>query len=82
MRGPPAEFLRTQCHSILARMLRQSPVESRAYLQRMVKRTQLHELVEFFHAFCGFCMDPAMMLSPLSEYLRCSGCSRLHILCI
>lgn len=67
MRGPPAEFLRTQCHNIFGLMLRQSPIESRRYLQRMVKRTALHELVEFFHAYCGFCVDPSQMLSPLSE---------------
>lgn len=67
IRGPPAEFLRTQCQSILSRMLRQEPSNTRQYLRKMIKNTQLHELVEFFHAFVGFCVDPSSLLSPLSE---------------
>lgn len=69
IRGQPAELLRAQCHSILARMLRQEPSNTRQYLRKMVKTTQLHELVEFFHAFVGFCVDPTSLLSPLSEYI-------------
>lgn len=69
IRGPPAEFLRTQCQTILLRMLRQSPSKTRAYLRNMIKTTQLHELIEFFHAFVGFCVDPTSLLSPLSECL-------------
>lgn len=34
----------------------------------MVKTSQLHELMEFFHAFVGFCVDPSSLLSPLSKY--------------
>lgn len=68
IRGPPAEFLRTQCQAILSRMLRQESSGTRQYLRKMVKTTQLHELVEFFHAFVGFCVDPTSLLSPLSEY--------------
>lgn len=67
IRGPPAEFLRTQCQTILLRMLRQSPSKTRAYLRKMMKTTQLHELIEFFHAFVGFCIDPTSLLSPLSK---------------
>ncbi|XP_059612441.1 protein unc-80 homolog isoform X4 [Phlebotomus argentipes] len=66
IRGPPAEFLRTQCHTILSRMLRQVPAQSRNYLRNMVRTTKLHELIEFFHAFVGFCVDPSSLLSPLS----------------
>lgn len=67
IRGPPAEFLRTQCNTVLSRMLRQVPSMSRNYLRDMVRTTQLHELIEFFHAFVGFCVDPSSLLSPLSE---------------
>lgn len=67
IRGPPAEFLRTQCHTILSRMLRTAAPMSRNYLRDMVKNTPLHELVEFFHAFVGFCVDPSSLLSPLSK---------------
>lgn len=68
IRGPPAEFLRTQCQSILSRMLRQEPSKTRQYLRKMIKNTQLHELIEFFHAFVGFCVDPSSLLSPLSKF--------------
>lgn len=67
IRGPPAEFLRTQCHTILSRMLRTAAPMSRNYLRDMVRTTPLHELVEFFHAFVGFCVDPSSLLSPLSK---------------
>lgn len=67
IRGPPAEFLRTQCQSILSRMLRQESSKTRQYLRKMIKNTQLHELIEFFHAFVGFCVDPSSLLSPLSK---------------
>lgn len=69
IRGPPAEFLRTQCQTILSRLLRQAPSKTRAYLRKIVKTSQLHELIEFFHAFVGFCVDPTSLLSPLSECL-------------
>lgn len=39
-----------------------------AYLRSMIRTTQLHELIEFFHAFVGFCVDPSSLLSPLSKY--------------
>lgn len=68
IRGPPAEFLRTQSQKILTKLMRQSSTQSRDYLRNMVKTTPLHELMEFFHAFVGFCIDPSSLLSPLSEY--------------
>ncbi|XP_037051116.1 protein unc-80 homolog isoform X4 [Bradysia coprophila] len=68
IRGPPAEFLRTQVQTILSRMLRQASSASRKYLRTMVKTTQLHELIEFFHAFVGFCVDPSSLLSPLKAF--------------
>lgn len=67
-RVPPAEVLRTACHSILSRLLRQASKLSKAYLRSMIRTTQLHELIEFFHAFVGFCVDPSSLLSPLSKY--------------
>lgn len=68
IRGPPAEFLRTQCHSILSRLLRQLSSMSKSYLRNMVRATPLLELIDFFHAFVGFCIDPSSLLSPLSKY--------------
>lgn len=68
-RSPEAEFLRTHTQTILARLLRQSPMHSKNYLRNMVRTTKLYEIVEFFHAFLGFCVDPTSLLSPLSEYI-------------
>ena len=48
-------------------MLRQASVLSKTYLREMIRTTPLHELIEFFHAFVGFCVDPSSLLSPLSE---------------
>lgn len=67
VRGPQPEFLRTQCSTMLSRMFRQEGSRTRQYLRKMVKRTQLHELIEYFHAFVGFCVDPSSLLSPLSH---------------
>lgn len=70
VRGAQAEFLRLQINSILTRLLKQSPSPSKRYLRDMVREWTIHEIVEFFHAFVGFCVDPSSLLSPLSEYTR------------
>ncbi|XP_055382818.1 protein unc-80 homolog isoform X2 [Condylostylus longicornis] len=67
IRGPPAEFLRGQCQKILQRMLRQATSATKAFLKNMVKHSQLSELMEFFHAFLGYCVDPSSLLSPLNH---------------
>ncbi|XP_017489203.1 PREDICTED: protein unc-80 homolog [Rhagoletis zephyria] len=67
VRGPPADFLRSQCQKILTRILRQASHRTKRYLQEMVKSTDLHELVDFFHAFVAFCVDPSSLLSPLRD---------------
>lgn len=70
VRGAQAEFLRLQCNTILTRLLKQAPSLSKRYLRDMVREWTIHEIIEFFHAFVGFCVDPSSLLSPLSEYLR------------
>ncbi|XP_039948637.1 protein unc-80 homolog isoform X7 [Bactrocera tryoni] len=66
-RGPPADFLRSQCQKILSRILRQASQRTKRYLQQMVKTSDLQELVDFFHAFVAFCVDPSSLLSPLTH---------------
>lgn len=78
VRGAQAEFLRLQCNSNLSRMLKQAPSLSKKYLRDMVRDSSLHELIEYFHAFVGFCVDPSSLLSPLSKYLTTT--TRLFIL--
>jgi protein unc-80 len=68
VRGAQAEFLRLQCNSILSRLLKQATNLSKRYLRNMIHDLTIHEIIEFFHAFVGFCVDPSSLLSPLSEY--------------
>lgn len=68
VRTAQAEFLRLQCNSNLSRLLKQASSLSKKYLRDMVRESSLHELIEFFHAFVGFCVDPSSLLSPLSKY--------------
>lgn len=74
VRGAQAEFLRLQCNSNLSRLLKQASSFSKKYLRDMVQDSSLHELIEFFHAFVGFCVDPSSLLSPLSKF-----CFLLHL---
>lgn len=68
VRGAQAEFLRLQCNSNLSRLLKQSSTYSKKYFRNMVNESTLPELIEFFHAFVGFCVDPSSLLSPLSKF--------------
>ncbi|XP_034126697.1 protein unc-80 homolog isoform X1 [Drosophila guanche] len=67
VRGPPADFLRNQCQKILSRMLRQAGQRTKRYMQEMVKTSPLPELIDYFHAFLAFCVDPSSLLSPLTH---------------
>lgn len=69
VRGAQAEFLRLQCNSNLSRLMKQASSLSKKFLREMVRESSLHELIEFFHAFVGFCVDPSSLLSPLSKLL-------------
>ncbi|KAH8363403.1 hypothetical protein KR084_009623 [Drosophila pseudotakahashii] len=67
VRGPPADFLRNQCQKILSRMLRQAGPRTKRFMQEMVKTSPLPELIDYFHAFLAFCVDPSSLLSPLTH---------------
>ncbi|KAL3277360.1 hypothetical protein HHI36_012710 [Cryptolaemus montrouzieri] len=65
-RGPAAEFLRTQCQNILTKLNRASGKQFKSYLKDYIKNHTLSEILDFFHAYVGFCIDPSSLLSPLS----------------
>ncbi|KAK9884494.1 hypothetical protein WA026_007335 [Henosepilachna vigintioctopunctata] len=65
-RGPAAEFLRTQCQNILTKLNRASGKEFKGFLRDFIKSHYLPDILEFFHAYVGFCIDPSSLLSPLS----------------
>lgn len=49
-------------------MLRQASQRTKRFLQEMVKTSPLPELIDYFHAFLAFCVDPSSLLSPLSKF--------------
>lgn len=65
-RGPPADFLRSQVHSLLSRLHKASGRHFLKFFRNMVASQSIAEIIDFFHAFTGFCHDPGSLLSPLS----------------
>ncbi|KAJ8932970.1 hypothetical protein NQ314_014301 [Rhamnusium bicolor] len=66
-RGPAAEFLRTQCQNILARLSRASGKQFKSFLRDYVKYQTLTDVMDLFHAYVGYCIDPSSLLSPLNQ---------------
>jgi hypothetical protein len=66
-RGPPADFLRSQGQNILSKLHRASPRQFSRFLREMVCNQTISDVLDFFHAYVGFCVDPSSLLSPLSE---------------
>ncbi|XP_014281796.1 protein unc-80 homolog isoform X3 [Halyomorpha halys] len=66
-RGPPADFLRSQVHSLLGRLHKASGRHFLKFFRNMVATQSIAEIIDFFHAFTGFCVDPGSLLSPLNQ---------------
>lgn len=66
-RGPAAEFLRTQCQNILSKLNRASGKQFSCFLRDYVRYQPLSDILDLFHAYVGFCIDPSSLLSPLSK---------------
>uniref|UniRef100_T1IVG6 Uncharacterized protein n=1 Tax=Strigamia maritima TaxID=126957 RepID=T1IVG6_STRMM len=64
-RGPPADFLRSQAQNTLNRLFKIDESQFRRFLREMVTRRPLSDIMDFFHSFVGFCVDPVSLLSPL-----------------
>lgn len=73
-RGPAAEFLRTQCQNILGKLNRASSKQFKSFLRDYARNQPLIEIMEFFHAYVGFCIDPSSLLSPLSKQTLEKNC--------
>lgn len=63
-RGAPADFLRSQGQSILAKLQRSSQRQFGAFLRQLVRLQPLQDVLDLFHAYVGFCVDPSTHLSP------------------
>ncbi|XP_017782231.1 PREDICTED: LOW QUALITY PROTEIN: protein unc-80 homolog, partial [Nicrophorus vespilloides] len=66
-RGPAAEFLRTQCQNILAKLSRASGKQFKSFLRDYVRYQPLPDILDLFHAYVGYCIDPNSLLSPLNQ---------------
>ncbi|KAL0270475.1 UNVERIFIED_CONTAM: hypothetical protein PYX00_007876 [Menopon gallinae] len=66
-RGPPADFLRSQGQTILSKLQRSNPKQFARFLRNFVRNQTLAEILEFFHSYVGFCVDPSSLLSPLNQ---------------
>uniref|UniRef100_A0A8D8WIK8 Protein unc-80 homolog n=1 Tax=Cacopsylla melanoneura TaxID=428564 RepID=A0A8D8WIK8_9HEMI len=71
-RGPPGNFLRSQATGLLTKLKRVNPKLFSKFLKNMVQKYTLNEVLEFYHAYVGFCVDPTSLLSPLNQKRGCT----------
>ena len=62
LRGRHGDMLRQKGHSCLQRLQKMNTNMFRLYLKEWVKSRPIQEIVDFFHAFLGFCVDPVLLL--------------------
>ncbi|XP_043793963.1 protein unc-80 homolog isoform X2 [Apis laboriosa] len=58
IRGQQADFCRSQAQTILMKLHRASSKQFSRFLRSMVREQPIPEVLEFFHALVGFCVDP------------------------
>ncbi|XP_065199931.1 protein unc-80 homolog isoform X3 [Planococcus citri] len=58
------DVLRSQCQLLLSRLRKINLEQFEKYLQTFIQSSSIADVLEFFHAFCGFCVDPCSLLSP------------------
>ena len=68
-RGSAGESLRCLSQALLAKLHRASRKHFNKFFKTMVATSSVPDLIDFFHAYVGFCVDPASLLSPLSMLL-------------
>jgi hypothetical protein len=67
MRGPQADFCRSQIQTIFNKLHKFNSKQFSKFLRNMVKDNPIIDIIEFFHSYVGFCVDPSSLLSPLSK---------------
>lgn len=68
IRGPHADFCRSQAQAILNKLHKASSKQFSKFLRSMMRNQPITEILDFFHSFVGFCVDPSSLLSPLSKH--------------
>ncbi|KAG7191052.1 hypothetical protein KM043_007098 [Ampulex compressa] len=67
VRGPQADFCRSQAQTILSKLHRASSRQFSRFLRSMIQEQPTPDIMDFFHAYVGFCIDPSSLLSPLNQ---------------
>ncbi|XP_073988249.1 unc80, NALCN channel complex subunit isoform X3 [Rhodnius prolixus] len=71
-RGPPADFLRSQVHTLLSKLHRTGTKHFTRFFKHMVSTLSIADIIDFFHSYTGFCVDPSSLLSPLNQKRGCN----------
>lgn len=72
LRGRHGDLLRQKGHNCLLRLQKMNPPMFSSYMKEAIKTRPIQELVDFFHAFLGFCVDPALVLQSQQSKLHCT----------
>lgn len=64
-RGPPANFVRTQCQCLLNRLKQYDKRQFSNYLRHFMKNNSLNCIISFIHSYVGFCTEPLSIFSPM-----------------
>ncbi|XP_072743186.1 protein unc-80 homolog isoform X2 [Anoplolepis gracilipes] len=67
VRGPQADICRSQGQTILTKLHRASSRQFSRFLRTMIREQPLPDILDFFHAYVGYCVDPSSLLSPLNQ---------------
>ncbi|XP_032667266.1 protein unc-80 homolog isoform X6 [Odontomachus brunneus] len=67
VRGPQADICRSQGQTILTKLHRASSRQFSRFLKTMMREQPLAEILDFFHSYVGYCVDPSSLLSPLNQ---------------
>ncbi|CAB0043579.1 unnamed protein product [Trichogramma brassicae] len=66
-RGPQADFCRSQIQTILGKLHEADRKQFSTFLRGLCKRSPTAYVIDLFHAYLGFCVDPGSLLSPLNQ---------------
>lgn len=67
IRGPQADFCRSQIQTIFSKLHKASSKQFSNFLRNIARDRPITDVIEFFHSYVGFCVDPSSLLSPLSK---------------
>ncbi|CAG5075777.1 Similar to unc80: Protein unc-80 homolog (Drosophila melanogaster) [Cotesia congregata] len=67
IRGAQADFCRSQVSSLLSKLFHSSSRQFSRTLRLMVRNQPISEILELFHSYVGFCVEPSSLLSPLNQ---------------